>query len=406
MDRYTSSQIQEVFGLYEKYVQPTYGRMPVVFVRGAGVRLWDSEGRQYLDFVSGGRAGNGLGHNHPEVVAALQKQLDTLMFVSNDFHHPWAARLAQLLGERSAGRKAFFCNSGTEASEAAIKLARKWGRAQRGENCYEIITTERSFHGRTLGALAATAQPQYQQPFGRMVPGFTYVPFNDARALEAAIGPSTCAVYLEPIQGESGIYPADREYLRAVAAICHQHDLLFMVDEVQTGFGRTGKFWAFEHYGVEPDVIATAKALGGGLPIGVCLALPEHCALGAGDHGCTFGGNPMVTAAAVAALEALDKNGYVDNAAKQGEYILTRFRYWQTVSSIIKEARGRGLMIGLELSRPHGKLVIDKCLEKGLVIHGVGERILRLVPAVSITRAEVDEGLEILEEALHEVNPA
>ena len=394
---------QQVLDDYDQYVQRTYGRIPIVFVRGEGVRLWDADGKQYIDFVSGGRAGSGIGHSHPDVVAALHQQLDTLTYVSNDFNHPWAARLAKLLAERSGGRKSFFCNSGAEASETAIKLARKWGKQNKGEECYEIITAERSFHGRTLGAISATAQPQYQKAFEPVVPGFRYVPFNDEAALEAAVGPQTCAVYLEPIQGESGTYPADPEYFRAVEAICRRNNLLFMVDEVQTGFGRTGRYWAYEHYGVEPDVIATAKAIGGGLPLGACLAVPEKCALVPGDHGCTFGGNPLATAAAVAAVEALDRHGYVENAAAQGEYILGRFRQWQASNPKIKDARGLGLMLALEFTGDEGKAVIDRCLENGLVIHGVGSSILRILPAVSITRAEVDEALGILEQAIREV---
>ena len=395
----TMSQ-QEVFDAYQACIQQTYGRTPLVFVRGQGARLWDSEGRRYLDFVSGGRAGTALGHCHPEVTRALAAQLETLMFVSNDFYHPWAARLGELLSGRSGGRKVFFCNSGAEASETALKLARKWGREHGGPDRYEVITCDGSFHGRTMGALSATGQTKFHRGFEPMLAGFKHVPFNDAAALEAAVGPQTCAVYIEPVQGESGIYPAAPEYLRAVEAICRKKDLLFMVDEVQTGFGRTGRYWAYEHYGVEPDVIATAKALGGGLPMAACVAKAEVCVLVPGDHGCTFGGNPFCAAGAVAALEALDRNDYVGNAATQGERILARFRAWQRENTKIKEARGLGLMLALEFTGAEGKAVVEECLKRGLVLHTVGDSIVRILPPVCVTTEEVEEALGILEAAI------
>ncbi|HTE18258.1 MAG TPA: aminotransferase class III-fold pyridoxal phosphate-dependent enzyme, partial [Armatimonadota bacterium] len=314
----------QIIDAYHQYVQTTYGRTPLVFTRGEGAYLWDSEGKRYLDWVSGGRAGNALGHGHPDVVEALKGQLDTLMFVSNDFYHPWGARLGQLLAERSGGRKAFFCNSGAEATETAIKLARKWGHARRGAECHEIITFERSFHGRTYGALSATGQTKFQKGFEPVVPGFTYLPWEDLEALGQAVGSQTCAVFLEPVQGESGTYPASAAFMQGIQKLCDERDILFMVDEVQTGFGRTGRFWAYEHYGVDPHVVTLAKALGGGATIGACLAKPDYCALVPGDHGCTFGGNPFATAAASAALQALDSHGYIENAAAQGEYLLGR----------------------------------------------------------------------------------
>jgi predicted acetylornithine/succinylornithine family transaminase len=391
---------QEVLDAYAASIQHTYGKTPLVFVRGEGCRLWDDQGKRYLDWVSGGRAGTALGNCHPDVKRALAEQLETLMFVSNDFYHPWAARLGQLLAARSGGRKAFFCNSGAEASETALKLARKWAHTQYGPDRFEILTTEGSFHGRTMGALSMTGQTKFHQGFQPMLPGFRHVPFNDAGALEAAIGRQTCAVYLEPVQGESGIYPADPQYLPAVEALCRKHGLLFMLDEVQSGFGRTGRFWAYEHYGVEPDVVTLAKALGGGLPIGACLAKPEVCALVPGDHGCTFGGNPFSAAAAVAALEALDRHEYLSNAAAQGEAILARLREWQRSNPKIKEARGLGLMLGIEFTGTEGKAVVAGCLERALLVHPVGETIVRILPAICITRAEVEEGLGILHEAI------
>jgi acetylornithine/N-succinyldiaminopimelate aminotransferase len=390
----------EVISVFEQSVQKTYGRTPIAFVRGEGVYLWDTDGKRYLDWVSGGRAGNALGHCHPDVNVALQKQLKTLTYVSNDFYHPWAGRLGQLLAERSGGRKPFFCNSGAEASEAAIKTARKWGHTKRGANCFEILTFDRSFHGRTYGGLSATAQTKFHHGFEPMVPGFTYLPWADLTALERALGPQTCAVFLEPVQGEAGIHPASIEFMQGIEKLCRERDVLFMVDEVQTGFGRTGRFWAYEHFGVDPDVVTLAKALGGGLPIGACLAKPEYCSLVPGDHGCTFGGNPLCTAAAIAAIEALDRHGYVENAATQGEYLLGKFRELQQSYSQIKEVRGLGLMLAIEFHGAEGKDVLANALEAGLIIHPVGDSILRILPPMILTRTQADEGLAILEGAI------
>lgn len=390
----------QVMATYQQCVQTTYGRTPLVFVRGEGAYLWDSEGKRYLDWVSGGRAGNALGHCHPHVTEALKRQAETLTYVSNDFYHPWGARLGQLLAERSGGRKAFFCNSGAEASETALKLARKWGKARRGEACFEVITFDRSFHGRTYGALSATAQTKFQQGFEPVVPGFRYVPWNDLGALEAALGPQTCAVFLEPVQGESGTYPAPAAFMQGIQELCRRHDVLFMVDEVQTGFGRTGRFWAYEHSGVEPQVVTVAKALGGGVAIGACLALPEDCALVPGDHGCTFGGSPLATAAAAAAIEALDRDGLIENAAVQGEYLAGQMRGWQREFPAIKEVRGLGLMLAVEFHGSEGKAALAGCLERGLVVHGVGETTLRILPPLILTREQADEGLRILKSAV------
>jgi len=390
----------QVIATYHECVQTTYGRLPLVFVRGEGAYLWDADGKRYLDWVSGGRAGNALGHCHPDVTAALEQQLRTLTYVSNDFYHPWAARLGQLLSERSGGRKPFFCNSGAEASETAIKLARKWGHGRRGADCFEIITFERSFHGRTYGALSATAQTKFQQGFEPVVPGFTYLPWGDLEALDKAVGPQTCAIFIEPVQGESGTFPATLEFMQGIQKLCEERDVLFMVDEVQTGFGRTGRFWAFEHYGVDPHVVTIAKALGGGLAAGACLAKPDYCALVPGDHGCTFGGNPLASAAAVAAIEALDKHGYVENAAVQGDYLAGKLRELGHKYPAIKEVRGLGLMLAVEFQGAEGKAALANCLELGLVVHGVGDNILRILPPMILTREQVDEGLALLDQAL------
>ena len=390
----------QILDSYQQYVQTTYGRTPLAFVRGEGVYLWDTGGKRYLDWVSGGRAGNALGHCHPDVSEALHRQLDTLTYVSNDFYNPWGARLGQLLAERSGGRKSFFCNSGAEASETAIKLARKWGHARRGPDCHEVITFSRSFHGRTYGALSATAQTKFHQGFQPMVPGFTHVPWEDLDALAAAMGPQTCAVFLEPVQGESGTYPATPGFMQGIERLCRERDVLFMVDEVQTGFGRTGRFWAHEHSGVDPDVVTLAKALGGGFAIGACLARPDACALVPGDHGCTFGGHPFAAAAAGAAIDAVDRHGYVENAAQQGEYLLGRFREMAGKYQSIREVRGLGLMLAMEFHGSQGRQAQAVSLEQGLIMHTVGDGILRILPPIILTREQADEGLSILEAAI------
>ncbi|MBI3911603.1 MAG: acetylornithine/succinylornithine family transaminase [Armatimonadetes bacterium] len=384
----------QVLNGYERAVQCTYGRIPIAFVRGRGARLWDSEGKEYLDFVSGGRAGTGLGHCHPRVVEAIRRQAEALLFVSNDFHHPWGARLGELLAQRSGGRKAFFCNSGTEASETAIKLARKWGSQNGGR--YEIVTAQGSFHGRTLGALSATGQTKFHQGFQPLLEGFHYCRWNDPDSLASAVNARTCAIYLEPVQGESGTYPASPAFMQAAARLARERGCLLMVDEVQTGFGRTGRYWAYEHYSVEPHVIATAKALGGGLPIGACLALPEYCALVPGDHGCTFGGNPLCAAAAVAALEALDAENLVERAATLGERMLGTMRDWARQYPSITEVRGLGLMQAIEFHGDQAATVGRGALERGLITHTVGAGILRLLPPLCLTDEEADRGLAIL----------
>ncbi len=390
----------QVLQEYQQYVQTTYGRIPIVFVRGEGAYMWDSAGKRYLDWVSGGRAGNALGHCHPHVTAALKQQLETLTYVSNDFHHPWAAGLGKLLCERTGGRKAFFCNSGAETSETAIKLARKWGHQRRGDDCYEVVTFQGSFHGRTYGALSATGQTKFHRGFEPIVPGFRHVPWQDLDAVSAAVGPQTCAVFVEPVQGESGTYPAGAEFMQGLERICRERDVLFMIDEVQTGFGRTGRFWCYEHYGVDPDVVTLAKALGAGLAIGACLAKPERCALVPGDHGSTFGGNPLATAAAAAGIEALEAGDCVRNAAEQGEYLLGRFREWKSRWPVIQDVRGLGLMLAIEFEGAQGKAALENALEAGLVIHGVGDTTLRILPPVILTREQADEGLAILERAI------
>ncbi|WP_031516779.1 acetylornithine transaminase [Desulfofalx alkaliphila] len=390
---------KEIIETGSKYVMNTYGRLPMALVEGKGVKVWDAEGKEYLDFVAG-LAVNSLGHSHPRVVKAIWRQANTLMHVSNLYHIEPQVELAKLLVENSCADKVFFCNSGAEANEAAIKLARKHAKMKLGQDKFEIITAKQSFHGRTLAAITATGQPKYQQGFEPLPPGFKYVPFNDLEALEKAVGPNTCAVMLEPIQGEGGVNPAGREYLKGVAQICKDKNLLLIFDEVQCGLGRTGKFLAYQLYGVEPDIFTLAKALGNGFPIGAMLAKDEVAhSFQPGDHASTFGGNPLAAAAALATMQVMLHEGVIENAAQMGEYLKNKLGQLAERHSKIKEIRGAGLMLGAELSGP-GAEVVNRCREKGLLINCVNNTVLRFLPPLTVTQREIDTAVDILDKAL------
>ncbi|GFN21890.1 acetylornithine transaminase [Thermanaeromonas sp. C210] len=391
----------EIMALGQQYVMHTYSRYPVALVRGEGVRVWDADGREYLDFV-GGLAVNSLGHCHPRVVAAVREQAGRLLHCSNLYWIEPQVKLARLLVENSDLDKVFFCNSGAEANEAAIKLARKYAKLHRGEDCYEIITMRRSFHGRTLATLTATGQEKFQRGFEPLPSGFRYVPFNDLQALREAVNAQTCAVMLEPVQGEGGVYPADPQYLRAVAELCRKEGLLLIFDEVQCGLGRTGYLFAYQYYGVQPDIMTLAKALAGGVPIGAMLAREEVAAAFApGDHASTFGGNPLAAAAGVAALEALLEEGLVENAAQQGEYLITRLKSLASAFSQVVDIRGRGLMVGMEIEGP-ADAIAGACLERGLLINSCHGRVLRFLPPLTVKKEEIDAALAILEAVMKE----
>jgi len=396
--------LQTVTELSNKYLMQTYRRAPVAFVTGQGARVVDTEGKTYLDFVAG-IAVTVLGHNHPALTAAIRAQAARLLHVSNLYYVPQQAELARWLVEHSAFARAFFCNSGAEANEAAIKLARKYGRSQR-DGRFEIIVAEHSFHGRTLGSLAATAQPKYQHAFEPLPAGFHAVPFNDLQALEGAITDATCAVMLEPIQGEGGIHPASPDYLRGVRKVCDARGVLLILDEVQTGIGRTGRLFAYEHYGVVPDVITLAKGLGGGVPIGAMLAR-AHVAdtLVPGDHGATFGGNPLACAAALAVVTTLEADGLLERAATVGTYLMKKLQELARRHPLIREVRGRGLMLAVELGTEAAP-VVDTCRQRGLLVNAVTPTALRLVPPLIITQADVDEAVDILDAALAAMPPS
>ncbi len=386
----------------EKHIASTYGRYPLVAVRGEGCRLWDVEGKNYLDFLAG-VAVNNLGHCHPKVVAALREQAGQLLHCSNYFHIPPQIELAEILCEHSFGDRVFFCNSGAEANEAAMKLVRKYSAEKRGDGCFEVITALASFHGRTIGTISATGQDKIRAGFSPMLRGFRYVAFGDVQALEAAITPSTCAVMLEPVQGEGGVNVAPPGYLAQVREVCDRHDLLLVFDEVQVGCGRTGTLFAYQHDGVEPDIMTLAKALAGGPPIGAMIAREEvAAAFTPGSHGSTFGGNPLMTAAAVAAMKTLIHDGILENCVTMGDYLASRLREFRERYPFIKTVRGRGLILGMELDFA-GAEIVHKALQRGLLINCTADKVLRFLPPLIVTREEIDEGLDILDEILSEI---
>jgi acetylornithine/N-succinyldiaminopimelate aminotransferase len=380
----------------DKYIMKTYGRYPIVPVRGLGCRLWDADGKEYLDFL-GGVAVNNLGHCHPNVVAALQKQAAELIHCSNYYQIPQQIELAELLCSHSFADKAFFCNSGAEANEAAIKLARKYSRDTYGPERYEIITAADSFHGRTMATVSATGQEKVQRFFDPLLHGFTHVPFNDAAALEAAVTTNTCAIMLEPIQGEGGVNMPSPGYFQAVREICDRHGLLLIFDEVQVGMGRTGKLFAYEHFGVTPDIMTLAKALAGGAPIGTMLAKDKYAAAFVpGTHGSTFGGNPLVCAAAIATVRTILEDGLLNRCEEIGEYLTGELETLGKKYSFVKEVRGVGLMIGMSLAIP-GAEIVKKGHERGVLLNVTHDTVLRFVPPLVVTKQEIDTMIAILD---------
>ncbi|MBM3469869.1 MAG: acetylornithine transaminase [Armatimonadetes bacterium] len=383
---------EQAIALTQQYLMTTYRRAPVAFSHGEGVWLVDLEGRRYLDFI-GGIAVSALGHGHPALVAAIQAQAARMLHVSNLYHIAEQAMLAQWLVEHSACDRAFFCNSGAEANEAAIKLSRRWGKRD-GANRYEIIVAHQSFHGRTMATLAATMQPKYQEAFNPLPPGFVPVPFNDLEAARAAVNERTCAVLLEPIQGESGIQPATPEYLTGVRRLCDERGLLLMLDEVQTGIARTGTLFAYEQYGIVPDVLTLAKGLGGGFPIGAMLARESACGFSPGDHGSTFGGNPLACAAALAVLEVVARERLAEGAAAMGAVLAAGLQVLVD-GGLAKAVRGRGLLLALELNGEAAP-VVDACRRAGLLVNAVAPTALRFAPPLVVQQPEIEQALVIL----------
>ncbi|MHC4069612.1 MAG: acetylornithine/succinylornithine family transaminase [Planctomycetota bacterium] len=390
-------ETEETIGLFEKFVIANYGRLPRVIVRGEGCYLYDSDGNKILDMFPGW-AVSAIGHCHPKVVEAIRKQAGELLHIDNTFYSEPQGKLAQLLSERAFGGKSFFCNSGAEANEAAMKLARLYT----SEEKYKFITAEGSFHGRTLATVAATAQPKYHEGLLPLLPGFVYVPFNDVGALEAAFSDEVAAVMVEPIQGEGGINIATKEYLEAARRLCDENGALLIFDEVTTGVGRTGKWFAYQHYGVEPDIMTMAKALGGGVAIGAMMASEEVAAvLVPGKHATTFGGNALACAAAVAVIEAIEEEDLLEKAAELGEYAKEKLSKLVEKYHIIDHVRGVGLMIGVQLTGPGAKIV-EACLEKGLRINCTHDTVIRFMLPMIVTKEQIDKAIEIFESVLAE----
>ncbi len=386
----------------DTFMFKTYRRSPITLVRGDGCRVWDENGKEYIDFV-GGIAVCTLGHSSPIVSEALCEQSKKLVHVSNLFYTQPQTELAEILVKNSFADRVFFCNSGAEANEAAIKLARRYSTEKFGPERHVIITMDNSFHGRTMATLSATGQQKIRKGFDPLLQGFRFVPFNDLENLRCAIDGSVCAVMLEPIQGEGGVVLPDPDYLKGVREICREHAMLLILDEVQVGMGRTGRFFAHQHFGITPDIMTLAKALGNGLPIGAMLAKEELTdAFGPGSHATTFGGTPLIAAGALAVVKSLLNDGWIENARKMGDYFKNRLTNLQQKYSVIKDVRGLGLILGLMSDREAADIA-NACMEKGFLINCVQERVLRFVPPLIIGKEEIDLLINCLDKVFKEI---
>ena len=400
---------------FDAHVMGTYGRFPLTLTKGSGCRLWDDQGNEYLDFVAG-IATCTLGHAHPAMVQAVTEQMQTLHHVSNLYYIPQQGELAQWLTQRSCADKVFFCNSGAEANEGAIKLARKYGHIRLGIEAPVIITASASFHGRTLATITATGQPKYQKNFNPLVPGFHYVPYNDADAVEQAIatlnaeGPRVAAVLLEPLQGEGGVNPGDQAYFQRVRQLCDQHQILLILDEVQVGVGRTGQLWGYENLGVEPDVFTLAKGLGGGVPIGAMLCKSDCDVFEPGDHASTFGGNPFVCSVALAVCHTLEQQNLIENVKARGQQLRQGLqRLVDSYPELFEQVRGWGLINGLVLKTDTGLKSLDivkAAQAQGLLLVPAGPGVVRFVPPLIVSQDEVQQALEKLTQAVAALAPA
>ncbi|MBE9483039.1 MAG: acetylornithine transaminase [Chloroflexi bacterium] len=387
--------------LEHKYYMSTVERVPVTLVKGMGARVWDEDGREYLDFV-GGWAVNSLGHCHPVVVEAVVEQVHTLIQASNQYYTVPQVRLAELLVQNSCLDKVFFCNSGAEANEGAVKLARRYGKLNLG-GAYEIITTMGSFHGRTLNMVAATGQPKFQQPYVPLPAGFINVEYNSIVAIKAATTSQTCAVMLEPLQGEGGVNLPDDNYLAAVREWCDQMGIPLILDEIQTGLGRTGTLFAYQQLGIEPDIMTLAKGLASGIPIGAILAKDRASVFTPGEHGSTFGGNPLACAAGYATVKFILDSDISGNANRVGQYLIDGLESLKRKFQFITDVRGRGLLVALEFSNDISQSLVMACLDRGLLVNRLKPNALRFMPPLIIGNEEVDEALDILNAALSSI---
>lgn len=393
--------LSEIIAADKRYYMNTFGeRMPVAFEHGKGCVLYDKNGKAYIDFVAG-IAVNALGYAHPALIDAITEQAKKLIHCSNLYYIENQAKLAQMLAENTCGDKVFFGNSGAEANEGAIKLARKYF-YNKGQERYEIITAKASFHGRTLATLAATGQDKYHKPFEPMPAGFINIPFNDLEAVESAISSTTAAIMVEPIQGEGGVFVADNSYMKGLRKLCDENDLLLIFDEIQTGLGRTGKFFAYEHYGIEPDIFTSAKALGGGIPLGAVIAKEQvAAAFEPGDHGSTFGGGPLACAAGMAVVQTILDEQLSDYAAQTGQYFFDCLKQLHAEYGFITDVRGKGLMLGMELDQSiNGKDIVKAAFCNGFLINCAAHNTLRFIPPLIITKNEIDMLIEMLDNIL------
>jgi acetylornithine aminotransferase/acetylornithine/N-succinyldiaminopimelate aminotransferase len=394
-------KLNEIMELDSKYYMNTFGnRTPVCFEYGKGMKLYDTEGKEYTDFL-GGIAVNALGYGHPAVVEAIKNQAEKLIHCSSLYYIENQAKLAKLIADNSCADRVFFSNSGAEANEGAIKLAKIYYKKKGMPEKYGIITLKKSFHGRTLTTVAATGQEKFQKPYTPLMPGFKHVQLNDLDALKAAIDENTCAIMMELVQGESGVNCADKEYVKAVRQLCTDKGLLLIIDEIQTGIGRTGKLFAYEHYGIEPDIFTLAKALAGGVPIGAtCAKESVACAFEPGDHGSTFGGNPLACSAGLAVMNTLLSEGLVKNAETMGTYFKNRLNKLTEKYSLVKEVRGQGLMIGIQLSSDKAVFLKSKLFKKGFLVGSVGSDVIRLLPPLIVSKKDIDSFVTALDEVL------
>jgi len=383
------------------FLMNTYNRFPVTLVYGKGSWVYDINGKAYLDFTSG-IAVNVLGHSHPKLVEAIKDQAEKLIHCSNLYWNLPQMELAELLSKNTFGGKVFFANTGTEANEAAIKIARKYGK-MKSEKKFKILSARNSFHGRTLGSLTATGQPKYQKPFEPLVPGFDYFEFNNIEDLRKKVSDEVCAIFLEPIQGESGIIPATKEFLEEARRLCDEYDILLVFDEVQCGMGRTGKLFAYQKYGVTPDILTVAKGLGGGVPIGAVVVNEKANVLEPGDHGTTFGGNPLACRAGATVMKELTKEGFLDEVDRKGRYLLERLSRMKEKFKAVEDVRGMGLMIGIQFSGVENRSIAMKCFEKGLLVVPAGNNTIRFLPPLTVEYGEIDMAIRILEEVLQEI---
>jgi len=381
---------------FDNYVLPTYKRFPITLVKGRGMQVWDDEGNEYLDFFPGWGCGN-IGHCHPKVVAALHEQLDKIMHVPNVYYNEKAGELAKLIIQDSFDGQVFFGNSGAEANEGALKLVRK-----RNPNKKTIITLNNSFHGRTLATVTATGQSEYQKGFDPLLGGFVYCDINDCAMLESLMNENVAAIMLEVVQGEGGITAVNREFIETARELCDRFDAMLIIDEVQTGIGRTGKMFAYQYFDVQPDVMTLAKSLGGGMPIGAFAVARQYCnILQPGSHGSTFGGNPLACAAGVAVFQAIHEENLLENAVEMGTYFRQKLEELKSQAPVIREIRGLGLMLGVELNKP-GAEIVDKCRAQNLLINCTHQTVLRLMPAINVTKEQIDKAVAIIGKALME----